>query len=157
MIDNLQRDSNEPYGIALYDFSATHPDDLALKEGDIVQLVKKVNDDWLEGRIGNRQGIFPVNFIDIKISLAGLSDNVVTALYTFPGENSDDLSFEVSKIKAKQLNERFIMFLTFIIILLLLFLTLFCYFRRERKLQSYQGYRRIGYTVSITVEEDNFQ
>lgn len=65
-----------------------------------MQLVKKINDDWLEGRIGNRQGIFPLSFIDIKISLPGLSDNVVTALYAFPGENSDDLSFEVSKITA---------------------------------------------------------
>ncbi|TGZ49063.1 SH3 domain-containing protein 19 [Temnothorax longispinosus] len=52
-----------------YDFSATHPDDLALKEGDVVQLVKKVNDDWLEGRIGNRQGMFPLSFIDIKVPL----------------------------------------------------------------------------------------
>lgn len=111
--DNLQRDFiNEPHGIALYDFSATHPDDLALKEGDIVQLVKKINDDWLEGRIGNRQGIFPLGFIDIKIPPPGLSDNVVTALYAFPGENSDDLSFEVSKIiTAGQLDERSIIFL----------------------------------------------
>ncbi|XP_029174952.1 SH3 domain-containing protein 19-like [Nylanderia fulva] len=84
----------KPHGIALYDFPATHPDDLALKEGDIVQLTKKVNDDWLEGRIGNRQGIFPFNFIDIKIPLPGLPDNIVTALYTFIGENSEDLSFE---------------------------------------------------------------
>ncbi|XP_029669828.1 SH3 domain-containing protein 19 isoform X2 [Formica exsecta] len=84
----------KPYGIALYDFPATHPDDLALKEGDIVQLIKKINDDWLEGRIGNHQGIFPFNFIDIKIPLPGLSDNIVTALYTFVGETSDDLSFE---------------------------------------------------------------
>lgn len=91
---NFEGDSNEPYGIALYDFSATHPNDLALKEGDVVQLVKKVNDDWLEGRIGNRQGMFPLSFIDIKIPLPGLPDNVVTALYAFPGENSDDLSFE---------------------------------------------------------------
>ncbi|XP_012531042.2 SH3 domain-containing protein 19 [Monomorium pharaonis] len=91
---DFEGDSNEPHGIALYDFSATHPDDLALKEGDVVQLVKKVNDDWLEGRVGNRQGIFPFSFIDIKIPLPGLSDNVVTALYAFPGENSDDLSFE---------------------------------------------------------------
>lgn len=98
MLNNLQGDSNESYGIALYDFSATHPDDLTLKEGDIVQLVKKVNDDWLEGKIGNRQGIFPLNFVDIKIPLPGLPDNVVTALYAFPGENGDDLSFEVSKI-----------------------------------------------------------
>lgn len=100
-VDNSQEDSNEPYGIALYDFSATQPTDLALKEGDIVQLVKKVNDDWLEGRIGNRQGIFPLSFIDIKVPLPGLSDNVVTALYAFPGETSDDLSFEVLNITAK--------------------------------------------------------
>ncbi|XP_018312716.1 SH3 domain-containing protein 19 isoform X2 [Mycetomoellerius zeteki] len=91
---DFKGDSNESYGIALYDFSATHPDDLTLKEGDIVQLVKKVNDDWLEGKIGNRQGIFPLNFVDIKIPLPGLPDNVVTALYAFPGENGDDLSFE---------------------------------------------------------------
>lgn len=93
---NLQGESkNKPYGIALYDFPATHPDDLALEKGDIVQLIKKVNNDWLEGRIGNRQGIFPFNFIDIKIPLPGLPDNIVTALYTFLGETSDDLSFEV--------------------------------------------------------------
>ncbi|XP_072751156.1 uncharacterized protein L(3)05822 [Anoplolepis gracilipes] len=84
----------KPYGIALYDFPATHPDDLTLKEGDIVQLTKKINDDWLEGRIGSRQGMFPFNFIDIKIPLPGLPDNKVTALYTFIGETSDDLSFE---------------------------------------------------------------
>ncbi|XP_014477046.1 PREDICTED: SH3 domain-containing protein 19-like isoform X4 [Dinoponera quadriceps] len=91
---DLGRSSDKPYGIALYDFPATHPDDLPLKEGDVVQLVRKINDDWLEGRIRNRQGIFPFNFIDIKIPLPGLPDNVVTALYTFQGESSDDLSFE---------------------------------------------------------------
>lgn len=110
-VDNLQGNSNQPHGIALYDFSATHPDDLALKEGDIVQLVKKINDDWLEGKIGNRRGIFPFSFIDIKIPLPGLPDNVVTALYAFPGENNDDLSFEVLKITTKQLDERSIIFL----------------------------------------------
>ncbi|KAL0120855.1 hypothetical protein PUN28_008500 [Cardiocondyla obscurior] len=92
--NNFEEDSNVPYGIALYDFSATHPNDLPLKEGDVVQLIRKVNDDWLEGKIGNRQGMFPLSFIDIKIPLPGLADNVVTALYTFPGESSDDLSFE---------------------------------------------------------------
>ncbi|XP_067205851.1 uncharacterized protein B0303.7 isoform X2 [Linepithema humile] len=88
---NLQ---DKPYGVALFDFPATHSDDLPLKEGDVVQLVKKVNDDWLEGRIGIRQGIFPLSFIDIKVPLPGLPDNVVTALYGFPGESSDDLLFE---------------------------------------------------------------
>lgn len=93
---NLQRDLDKPYGIALYDFPATHSDDLTLKEGDVVELIRKVNDDWLEGRVGSRQGIFPLSFIDIKVPLPGLPENIVTALYAFPGETNEDLSFEVS-------------------------------------------------------------
>ncbi|XP_024946157.1 SH3 domain-containing protein 19 isoform X2 [Cephus cinctus] len=85
--------NESPHGIALYDFNATQPDDLALKEGDIVILIKAINDDWIEGRVGNQQGIFPANFIDVKVPLPGLSRNVVNALYTFKGETWEDLSF----------------------------------------------------------------
>lgn len=85
---------DEPYGIALYDFPLTHPDDLPFKEGDVIRLVKKINDDWMEGRIGNQQGMFPVNFIDIKVPLPGVPDNVVTAVYPFKGEIAEDLSFD---------------------------------------------------------------
>ncbi|XP_012251131.1 SH3 domain-containing protein 19 isoform X2 [Athalia rosae] len=90
----------ESYGIALYDFSASQPNDLSLKEGDFVVLLKAINEDWLEGRVGTRQGIFPANFIDVKVPLPGLSTNVVNALYTFNGETWEDLSFrEGAKIK----------------------------------------------------------
>lgn len=88
--------SKEPYGVALYDFPLTHSDDLPFKEGDIIYLTRKVNDDWMEGRIGNRQGIFPINFVDIKVPLPGIPDNVVTAIYSFKGETSEDLTFDVS-------------------------------------------------------------
>lgn len=83
-----------PYGIALYDFPASQPDDLPLKEGDVVSLIKVINDDWLEGRVGSRQGMFPANFIDIKVPLPGSSGNIVNALYTFNGETWEDLTFE---------------------------------------------------------------
>ena len=79
----------------MYDLPASQSGDLELREGDIVVLVKKVNDEWLEGRIGNCQGIFPINFIDIKIPLPGMSKNIVNALYAFKGETFEDLSFEV--------------------------------------------------------------
>ncbi|KAK2587228.1 hypothetical protein KPH14_002967 [Odynerus spinipes] len=92
--------SQTPYGIALYDFPVTHPDDLPLKEGDVVTLIRVVNDDWMEGRVGNRQGIFPINFVDIKVPLPGLHDDVVVALYSFKGETAEDLPFEEgAKIK----------------------------------------------------------
>ncbi|XP_012141809.2 SH3 domain-containing lethal (3) 05822 isoform X2 [Megachile rotundata] len=85
--------SEEPYGVALYDFPVTHADDLPFKEGDIIYLIRKVNDDWMEGRTGNRQGIFPINFIDIKVPLPGVPDNVVIAVYPFQGETIEDLTF----------------------------------------------------------------
>ncbi|XP_017765426.1 PREDICTED: uncharacterized protein B0303.7 isoform X2 [Eufriesea mexicana] len=91
---NNDINSKEPYGIALYDFPFTHLGDLPFKENDVVYLIKKVNEDWMEGRVGNHQGIFPTNFIDIKVPLPGVPDNVVTAIYPFKGETVEDLSFD---------------------------------------------------------------
>ncbi|XP_015184270.1 PREDICTED: uncharacterized protein LOC107070514 isoform X3 [Polistes dominula] len=97
--NEFQENSKTPYGIALYDFPVTHSDDLPLKEGDVVTLIRVVNDDWMEGRVGNRQGIFPINFLDIKVPLPGLQDDIVVALYSFKGETSEDLPFEEPKLK----------------------------------------------------------
>nr|XP_033325275.1 uncharacterized protein B0303.7-like [Megalopta genalis] len=92
--DRSANNSKEPFGIALYDFPEVLEDDLSFKEGDIIYLIRKVNDDWMEGRIGSRQGIFPINFIDIKVQLPGLPDNIVTAIYSFNGETPEDLTFD---------------------------------------------------------------
>ncbi|XP_014219561.1 abl interactor 1 isoform X2 [Copidosoma floridanum] len=90
----LQDTTEHSYGVALYDFPASQPGDLDLKEGDIVYLTKLINDNWMEGRVNNREGMFPINFVDVKIPLPGLETNVVNALYAFKAETSDDLSFE---------------------------------------------------------------
>ncbi|XP_034933985.1 uncharacterized protein B0303.7 isoform X2 [Chelonus insularis] len=84
----------EPQGVALYDFEAIQLGDLTLKQGDIVMLTKKINNDWLEGQVDNRVGMFPANFIDIIVPLPGCSSNIVNALYTFAGETWEDLPFE---------------------------------------------------------------
>ncbi|XP_011302682.1 SH3 domain-containing protein 19 [Fopius arisanus] len=87
-------DKQQPHGIALYDFPVTQPDDLPLKEGDVVILKRQINDEWLEGQIGNRIGMFPLNFVDIIVPLPEVTTAFVTALYAFPGETWDDLPFE---------------------------------------------------------------
>ncbi|KAK0161828.1 hypothetical protein PV327_008240 [Microctonus hyperodae] len=83
-----------PQGVALYDFEASQTGDLSLKQGDIILLKSKVSDDWLEGQIGSRTGIFPANFIDITVPLPGVVTNIVNALYSFNGETWEDLPFE---------------------------------------------------------------
>ncbi|XP_068975302.1 uncharacterized protein l(3)05822 isoform X1 [Bombus flavifrons] len=92
--NDLSVSNEEPYGIALYDFPLIHADDLPFKQGDIIYLIKKINEDWMEGRVGNQQGIFPINFIDIKVPLPGVPDNIVTAIYPFKGETPEDLVFD---------------------------------------------------------------
>lgn len=58
-------------------------------------LLRVVNDEWMEGRIGIREGMFPANFIDIKVPISDAPTNIVNALYTFRGETWEDLPFEV--------------------------------------------------------------
>lgn len=33
-------------------------------QGDMVTLIRRVDKNWYEGRIGNRQGIFPVSYVE---------------------------------------------------------------------------------------------
>ena len=58
-------------------------------------LLRVVNEEWMEGRVGHQEGMFPVNFVDIKVPLSGAPTNIVNALYTFEGEIWEDLPFKV--------------------------------------------------------------
>ncbi|KAI9473289.1 hypothetical protein BX667DRAFT_470912 [Coemansia mojavensis] len=50
---------------ALYDFNGEQPGDLSIRENDIIELIERTDDtnDWWTGRIGNRKGIFPGNYV----------------------------------------------------------------------------------------------
>ncbi|GAB1195053.1 hypothetical protein BDV32DRAFT_120123 [Aspergillus pseudonomiae] len=52
--------------IALYTFDADQEGDLGFKKGDIITIVKRTEkkEDWWTGRIGDRVGIFPANYVD---------------------------------------------------------------------------------------------
>ncbi|KAF7268532.1 hypothetical protein GWI33_018405 [Rhynchophorus ferrugineus] len=82
-----------PYGIALYDYRASHPSDLDFQAGDVVIFLRRINDDWIQGKIIDKEGMFPEKFVEVKVPLKG-EENIVTALYDFPGQISGDLSFK---------------------------------------------------------------
>ncbi|KAK3610685.1 hypothetical protein CHS0354_028076 [Potamilus streckersoni] len=50
---------------AKYNFNAQTSVELSLKKGEFVTLLRRVDENWYEGRIGNRQGIFPILYIDV--------------------------------------------------------------------------------------------
>ncbi|KAF2760440.1 DUF500-domain-containing protein [Pseudovirgaria hyperparasitica] len=52
--------------IAKFTFEADQPGDLGFKKGDIITIVKRTESetDWWTGKIGNREGIFPSNYVE---------------------------------------------------------------------------------------------
>ncbi|CAL1546145.1 unnamed protein product [Lymnaea stagnalis] len=55
----------EGQGRARYNFTGQSSVELSLRKGEFVTLLRRVDDNWLEGRVGGRQGIFPVAYVEI--------------------------------------------------------------------------------------------
>ncbi|KAF2136477.1 uncharacterized protein K452DRAFT_237504 [Aplosporella prunicola CBS 121167] len=53
--------------IAKFTFAADQPGDLGFKKGDVITVLKRTENDtdWWTGRIGNREGIFPSNYVQM--------------------------------------------------------------------------------------------
>ncbi|KAH3839995.1 hypothetical protein DPMN_113436 [Dreissena polymorpha] len=96
--------------VAVYDFPAQSPDDLPFSVGDHIEIVERIGADWARGRIGGRQGMFPVSFVEILHQTGSQQENDVqgqeateesdmetgrraTALYDFTGEADNELTF----------------------------------------------------------------
>ncbi|XP_033341895.2 unconventional myosin-Ie [Megalopta genalis] len=52
-----------PKGKALYDYNPQDLDELELKEGDILEILKEHEGGWWQGRLKGRTGLFPANYI----------------------------------------------------------------------------------------------
>ncbi|KAK3381380.1 hypothetical protein B0H63DRAFT_202118 [Podospora didyma] len=54
--------------VAMFNFDADQPGDLAFKKGDIITVLKKTDstNDWWTGMIGTRHGIFPSNYVKMS-------------------------------------------------------------------------------------------
>ncbi|CAH0553848.1 unnamed protein product [Brassicogethes aeneus] len=61
------RKSYEGQGRAKYNFVAQTQLELSLAKGELVTITRKVDQNWYEGKIGGRKGIFPVAYIEVLI------------------------------------------------------------------------------------------
>ncbi|XP_044011704.1 uncharacterized protein LOC122854795 isoform X3 [Aphidius gifuensis] len=59
--------SNEGQARAKFNFSAQTNLELSLSKGEIIILTRRVDENWFEGRIGNKKGIFPVTYVDVLV------------------------------------------------------------------------------------------
>ncbi|KAJ4376349.1 hypothetical protein N0V83_001632 [Neocucurbitaria cava] len=52
--------------IAKFTFDADQPGDLGFKKGEVITILKRTDNetDWWTGRVGDREGIFPSNYVE---------------------------------------------------------------------------------------------
>ncbi|KAM7343420.1 cbl-associated protein isoform 17-T20 [Cochliomyia hominivorax] len=62
---NVYRKPSEGQARAKYNFQAQSGVELSLNKGELVALTRRVDDNWFEGRIANRKGIFPVSYVEV--------------------------------------------------------------------------------------------
>ncbi|XP_038053074.1 dynamin-binding protein-like isoform X2 [Patiria miniata] len=61
--------SGEPWAKATFLFTAEHPGEISLMDGDRVTLRRRVDENWLEGEVGGNVGIFPSNYVQIQVDI----------------------------------------------------------------------------------------
>eukprot|EP00041_Stephanoeca_diplocostata_P006341 m.80743 g.80743 ORF g.80743 m.80743 type:complete len:360 (-) comp16312_c0_seq1:252-1331(-) len=54
-----------PRATGLYDFEAENAGELDFKAGDTIKLTQRVDENWLEGTVGGKTGIFPANYVEV--------------------------------------------------------------------------------------------
>ncbi|XP_078063462.1 NADPH oxidase activator 1-like [Mustelus asterias] len=55
--------------LALYDYTGHGVEDMEFNEGDIIDVLSEVNEEWLEGHSNGNIGIFPRCFVSPKSSV----------------------------------------------------------------------------------------
>lgn len=93
----------QPCARALFTFTGEKKDELSFSEGVKIRLLKRIDDNWLEGELNGKIGIFPQSFVKIEVGLPSKGEESVLAdsgkpyaraLCNFHGNAEDDIEFE---------------------------------------------------------------
>ncbi|XP_037086633.1 E3 ubiquitin-protein ligase SH3RF1-like [Pollicipes pollicipes] len=77
-----------PCARALYSYAGQQDGDLAFKEGDVIQLRRRIDFDWFEGQLDGRVGVFPVNRVAVLTALANrIPQCRALSQFTFPDQD----------------------------------------------------------------------
>ncbi|KAL1469202.1 hypothetical protein MTO96_004916 [Rhipicephalus appendiculatus] len=68
-----------PYARSKFTFEAQYPNELSFHEGELVTLIRHVDDEWTEGELNGRVGLFPTEYVDIIVDCADPGVNASTA------------------------------------------------------------------------------
>ncbi|XP_078587056.1 dynamin-binding protein-like isoform X1 [Branchiostoma floridae x Branchiostoma japonicum] len=87
------------YVRVLFDFETYEPGELSLRTGDVVRVVRQVNQDWLKGELDSMSGNFPCNFVEqVPVPAVRPGQRLAVGVEDFPAQQEGDLDIRKGDI-----------------------------------------------------------
>ncbi|XP_019615513.1 PREDICTED: dynamin-binding protein-like isoform X1 [Branchiostoma belcheri] len=87
------------YVRVLFDFETYEPGELSLRTGDVVRVVRQVNQDWLKGELDSMSGNFPCNFVEqVPVPAVRPGQRLAVGIEDFPAQQDGDLDIRKGDI-----------------------------------------------------------
>lgn len=91
-----------PKAKALFTFSGKSEKELSFKKGDVIDLTHSVDQNWLEGKLGDSKGIFPKAYVKVlQVSSEAVEQTAekpqllkAKGRFDFSGQSERELSFK---------------------------------------------------------------
>jgi len=94
---------------AIYDYAAGNPDELTIKEGDILTIESQDENGWCKGRAADgKEGLFPFSYVELLDEAATTAANKANpsftsklkakVIYNYDALNDDELTIRVDDV-----------------------------------------------------------